>query len=278
MDLKEIIAEAFKEDQGTGDHTSLSTIPKDAKGSARIIAREQGIISGIDTGCSVFQYYDEHLKLHTFFSDGDTIQKEVAILQVYGNVSSILQAERLALNFMQRMSGIATKTKAYSDAVKGYKARILDTRKTTPLLRELEKKAVHDGGGYNHRMGLYDMIMIKDNHIDFSGGIARAIDAVEQYQKKHKLNLPVEIEVRNFEELNEVMRHGQINRIMLDNFSPEDITIAINIINGKYETEASGGITLETIRDYAATGVDFISVGALTHHIKSLDLSLIADF
>lgn len=278
MNIKEIIAEAFKEDHGTGDHTSLSTIPEDIKGSARLVAKEQGIVSGIELACSVFSYYDSGLIIDTFCSDGDSINKGDIILKVSGSVLSILQAERLALNFMQRMSGIATKTRAYSNAVKDYKAKILDTRKTTPLLRELEKKAVRDGGGHNHRMGLYDMFMIKDNHIDFSGGISKAIDAVEQYQAKHKLSLPVEIEVRNFEELNEVIKHGKVNRIMLDNFSPEDLAIAISKIEDKYETEASGGITLETIRDYAASGVDFISVGALTHHIKSLDMSLIADF
>ncbi len=278
MKIEDIIIHAIKEDHGSGDHTSLSTVPSQSAGTARLIAREHGIISGTEIARSVFQHVDTEINTSIRINDGQVVNPGDIILTVSGPASSILQAERVALNFMQRMSGIATVTATYVEAVEDYPAKILDTRKTTPLMRELEKKAVRDGGGTNHRMGLYDMIMIKDNHIDFAGGIPQALDAVEKYQNAKELNLPVEIEVRDFTELSQVLKHGKVHRIMLDNFSPEDLVIAVREIHGKYETEASGGITLETIRNYAASGVDFISVGALTHHIQSLDMSLKADF
>lgn len=278
MKIEDIIANAIAEDHGEGDHSSLSTIPSTAQGSARLIAKESGIISGTAIAQAVFKYVDSKIVIDIKAKDGQKVCAGDLILTVQGPASSILQAERLALNFMQRMSGIATTTARYADAISEFPAKVLDTRKTTPLMRELEKKAVKDGGGANHRMGLYDMIMIKDNHIDFAGGIAKAIDAVEKYLTEKNLSIPVEIEVRDFEELQQVLNHGKVDRIMLDNFSPEDLVIAIKEIDGKYETEASGGITLETIRNYAASGVDYISVGALTHHIKSLDMSLKADF
>lgn len=278
MDINILIAKAFKEDHGDGDHTSLSTIPDKALGRARITAKENGILSGVIIAQKVFHFQDTGLSVDIQKHDGEAIHAGEDILVVDGSASHILQAERLALNFMQRMSGIATKTHQYAEAIKGFPARILDTRKTTPLMRQLEKQAVRDGGGYNHRMGLYDMMMIKDNHIDFAGGIARAIDAAHRYQKQKSISLAIEIEVRNFTELQKVLDHGHINRIMLDNFCPEDLTKAVGMIDRRYETEASGGITLESIRDYAASGVDYISVGALTHHIKSLDISLNATF
>lgn len=278
MDIDTLIAKAFEEDHGSGDHTSLSTIPKSASGRATLTAKEAGIISGVIIARKVFQFQDTDLSIEVQKHDGEPVAPGDTILIVEGSASSILQAERLALNFLQRMSGIASKTQEYAEAIKGFPAKILDTRKTTPLMRQLEKQAVRDGGGYNHRMGLYDMMMIKDNHIDFAGSIAKAIDAAQLYQKKEAMSLPIEIEVRNFSELQQVLDHGHINRIMLDNFSPKDLTKAVGMIDKQYETEASGGITLESIRDYAASGVDYISVGALTHHIKSLDMSLNATF
>ena len=281
MKINDIIAHAIAEDHGAGDHTSLATIPEAATGSARLVAKENGIISGTDIATSVFNYVDESLHLDIHVDNGSEVSSGDIILTVEGSASSILQAERVALNFMQRMSGIATVTHQYASLVKEFPATILDTRKTTPLMRELEKRAVKDGGGANHRMGLYDMIMIKDNHIDFAGGIPQAIDAANKYLSQNQLSIPVEVEVRNFEELNQVLKHtpaGNLSRIMLDNFSPENLIIAIQNIDKRFETEASGGITLNTIRDYAVCGVDYISVGALTHHIKSLDMSLKANF
>ncbi|MFO8054458.1 MAG: carboxylating nicotinate-nucleotide diphosphorylase [Bacteroidales bacterium] len=278
MNTDDIVIQAIAEDHGSGDHTSLATIPSTAQGSARLIAKENGIISGTAIGCKVFQKIDPSLHIQVITPDGRHVNSGDEILKVKGSARSIVMAERLALNFLQRMSGIATSTGQYVEAVKEFPAKILDTRKTTPLLRQLEKKAVKDGGGGNHRMGLYDMIMIKDNHIDFAGGIAPAIETAVEYLKNNNLTLPVEIEVRDFEELRQVIASGKITRIMLDNFSPEDLVIAVQSINGKYETEASGGITLENIKNYAASGVDYISVGALTHRIKSMDMSLKAEF
>ena len=281
MKIKDIIAHAIAEDHGAGDHTSLSTIPETATGSARLVAKENGIISGVDIASAVFLYVDKSLQIDSHIENGSEVNSGDIIFTVEGSASSILQAERVALNFMQRMSGIATTTFQYAALIKEFPATILDTRKTTPLMRELEKRAVKDGGGANHRMGLYDMIMIKDNHIDFAGGIPQAIDAANKYLTQNQLSIPVEIEVRNFEELDQVLKHtpaGNLSRIMLDNFSPENLIIAIQNINKRFETEASGGITLNTIRDYAVSGVDYISVGALTHHIKSLDMSLKANF
>jgi len=274
MDIKDIILKSLEEDLGDGDHSSLSTIPKNAMGKARLIAKEDGVLAGIRIAELVYKSVDSGTTIKVFIHDGESIRKGDVIFEVYGKSISILSAERLALNFMQRMSGIATTTKKYVDRIKGTTTTLLDTRKTTPLMRELEKEAVKLGGGANHRMGLYDMIMIKDNHIDFAGGIVKAIDACHQYLKEKNKDLKIEIEVRSFQELDEVLNHGKIDRIMLDNFPPVELKKALIKIDGAYETEASGGITIDTIRDFAETGVDFISVGALTHHIKSLDLSL----
>lgn len=274
LTLEEIIEFALLEDIGIGDHTSQSTIPGDASGSAKLLVKQHGVLSGVQVAAKVFEKVDPAITIEVYISDGSTISPGDIAFKVTGPSISILKAERLVLNFMQRMSGIATTTALYADKIKDLKTKVLDTRKTTPLLRLLEKQAVLHGGGHNHRHGLYDMILIKDNHVDFAGGIANALKEVEKYQQQHNLHLPVEIEVRNFQELEEVIRIGKVNRIMLDNFSTNDLTTAVQRIGGMYETEASGGINLETIRTYAETGVDYVSVGALTHQIKSLDLSL----
>ncbi|MCD6179620.1 MAG: carboxylating nicotinate-nucleotide diphosphorylase [Bacteroidales bacterium] len=274
MIIDEIIKQALLEDIKEGDHTSLSTIPKNSTGKAQLIVKQKGIIAGVDIAKRVFMAVDTTLKFTKKINDGFNVNIDDVVFEIEGSSISILSAERLALNFMQRMSGIATTTAMYAERISGLSTRLLDTRKTTPLLRELEKMAVKFGGGYNHRMGLYDMIMIKDNHIDFAGGIEKAIDACCSYLKEKKLDLKIEIEVRNLEELNRVLKKGGVDRIMLDNFSVDNMYKAVQLIDGKYETEASGGITLETIRPYAETGVDFVSVGALTHQIKSLDMSL----
>lgn len=274
MTIEEIIEKALSEDIGSGDHTSLSTIPSSARGKARLIVKEDGVLSGIEIAAMVFRKVDPEIVFSPILTDGDIIKKGDIAFTAEGPSASILQAERLVLNFMQRMSGIATSTARYTKELAGLECKVLDTRKTTPLLRELEKMAVRHGGGFNHRFGLYDMIMIKDNHVDFAGGIVQAIDAANHYISERGLNLKIEIEVRNFNELDQVLEHGGVDRIMLDNFTPADLKLAVEKINKQFETEASGGITLESIRKYAETGVDFISVGALTHHIKSLDLSL----
>ena len=274
MTIDEIIESALLEDIGDGDHTSLSTIPTDARGKARLLVKENGTISGMKIAAEIFRKVDIRIKFSPFINDGDKINVGDIAFEVEGPSASILKAERLVLNFMQRMSGIATSTAAYVNKLEGLGTKVLDTRKTTPLLREIEKQAVRDGGGHNHRFGLYDMLMIKDNHVDFAGGIAKAIQAANEYLANKNLALKIEIEVRNMEELQQVLETGRVNRIMLDNFSPQLLREAVHKIEGHYETEASGGITLETLRDYAETGVDYISVGALTHHIKSLDLSL----
>jgi nicotinate-nucleotide pyrophosphorylase (carboxylating) len=274
MQIEEIIRKALEEDIGSGDHTSLSTIPEDAMGASRLIIKEEGILCGVAVAKMVYGILDPGITFEQYLEDGNAVSKGDIAFKVTGSVRSILAGERLALNFMQRMSGIATATYKLVQLIKGTNARVLDTRKTTPLLRELEKIAVRAGGGTNHRMGLYDMLMIKDNHVDFAGGIARAIEAANAYLKKNNLNLKIEIEVRNFDELEQVMAIGNVHRIMLDNFTPSNLALAVRMINGKYETEASGGITSENIREYAETGVGFISVGALTHHISSLDMSL----
>lgn len=274
MKLDDIIIAAIAEDQGDGDHTTNSTIPQPAVGQAKLIIKAAGILCGMKVAEKVFFHVDRDLVMKPFLNDGDHVEKGDVAFNVAGKVSSILLAERLVLNFMQRMSGIATATKRLVDLTAGFQVKILDTRKTTPLLRELEKYAVRTGGGVNHRMGLYDMIMIKDNHVDFAGGIAQAIDSVQSYLKEHSKFLRIEIEVRNFAELQQVIEHGQVDRIMLDNFSVPDLGKAVSIIAGNFETEASGGIDETNIRNYASTGVDFISVGALTHHIQSLDMSL----
>lgn len=274
LTIEESIKLALEEDLGDGDHTSLSTIPQDSLGKARLVAKEDGVLAGVRVAELVYKAVDPSTNLHVFIADGDPIKKGDIIFEVSGKSISILSAERLALNFMQRMSGIATNTKRYIDQIAGTSTKLLDTRKTTPLMRLLEKEAVLLGGGTNHRMGLYDMIMIKDNHVDFAGGIVKAIDACHAYLEKNNKKLKIVIEIRNFDELQIVLDHGGVDRVLLDNFSPEDIKTALKMLNGKIETEASGGINLNTIRSYAETGVDFISVGALTHQITSLDLSL----
>jgi nicotinate-nucleotide pyrophosphorylase (carboxylating) len=278
MIISEIIKNALIEDIGDGDHTSLSTILPHKMGSAQLIAKEQGIICGLELAAAVFARVDDTLLVTFYKSDGDPVNPGDLILRVEGSARSILSAERTVLNFLQRMSGIATKTFKLSKLISEYPAKLLDTRKTTPLMRELEKYAVKTGGGENHRMGLYDMIMIKDNHVDFSGGISNAIDAVHLYLKRKHLDLKIELEVRSFEELQQVLDHGGVHRIMLDNFSPADLKKAVDIIKGRFETEASGGINEKNLLEYAATGVDYISIGALTHQIESLDLSLKAEF
>jgi nicotinate-nucleotide pyrophosphorylase (carboxylating) len=277
MTLSEIIKYTLIEDVQQGDFSSLSTIPAQAQSKAKCIIKESGILAGMEVAREVFHQVDPNLQFETLLNDGSRVNPGDMAFKVSGAAISILTAERTALNFMQRMSGIATKTAQYVAQLQGTQTRLLDTRKTTPLLRQLEKQAVKIGGGYNHRFGLYDMIMIKDNHIDFAGGIANAIDSCQRYLKQNHLQLKIEIEVRNFQELDQVLQVGGIHRIMLDNFKPEDLRKAVEIIGGKFETEASGGIVLETINTYARTGVDYISVGALTHHIKSLDISLVAD-
>ncbi len=274
MTLDEIITKALCEDIGEGDHTSLSTIPTYAMGKARLLVKEDGVLAGVDVARKVFYQVDQLITMEQYIQDGARIKKGDVVFEVSGPSIALLTAERTALNFMQRMSGIATQTRQMADAIEGLSTCILDTRKTTPLLRELEKTAVRLGGGYNHRFGLYDMILIKDNHVDFAGGITKAIDACHEYMHRKGLRLKIEIETRNLDEVQQVMEHAGVNRIMLDNFSFEMLREAVKIIGGKYETEASGGITLQTIRQYAECGVDFISVGSLTHHISSLDLSL----
>lgn len=274
MTIDEIIRLTLEEDIGPGDHTSLSTIPAHKTGKSQLLVKEEGILAGVGIAEKVFHTLDPFLVFETTIPDGSVVKPGDIAFYVSGSSRSILTGERPALNFMQRMSGIATTTRRLVKLLEGTRARILDTRKTTPLLRELEKMAVRLGGGENHRMGLYDMIMIKDNHVDFAGGIREAIDAVQDYIKIKALRLKVEIEVRNFKELDEVLSIGKVDRIMLDNFSPDSLAKAVRLIDGRFETEASGGITTDNIRKYAETGVDYISVGALTHHIKSLDMSL----
>ncbi|MCL1850736.1 MAG: carboxylating nicotinate-nucleotide diphosphorylase [Bacteroidetes bacterium] len=274
MFLSELIKNTLREDIGSGDHSSLAAIPENAKGKMKLLVKENGIIAGIEVAKEVLRQVDPTISMRCFKNDGDAIKVGDIVFELEGSARSMLTAERTLLNFLQRMSGIATISKQYADAVKDTKTKILDTRKTTPNLRALEKYAVKIGGSENHRFGLYDMIMLKDNHIDFAGGIEKAIDATHEYLKKNNLNLKIEIETRTLDEVKRVVKHGKINRIMLDNFTPEEIKEALKLIAGQYETEASGGITLKNIKEYAATGVDYISIGALTHHIKSLDLSL----
>ena len=274
MTLPTLIQTALQEDIGSGDHSSLAAVPKDTKGKMKLLVKENGIIAGIEVAKEVLRQVDPSITMNCFMKDGDAVVVKDIVFEIEGPSRSMLTAERTLLNFMQRLSGIATVSKQYADAVKGTKAKILDTRKTTPNLRELEKYAVKIGGCENHRFGLYDMIMLKDNHIDFAGGIPKAIDDTHEYLQKNGLNLKIEIETRSIEEVKRVLKHGKIDRIMLDNFTPEKLKEAVQLIAGKYETEASGGITLQNIKEYAQAGVDYISIGALTHHIKSLDLSL----
>ncbi len=271
--LEQDIKHWLAEDIGDGDHTTLCCIPADAMGRSRLIVKDTGIIAGIEVAKKVFEIFDKELRITQYMHDGDEVKPKDIAFEVEGKVRSLLQTERLMLNIMQRMSGIATRTREYVKLLEGTRTRILDTRKTTPGLRMLEKEAVLIGGGCNHRIGLYDMILLKDNHIDFAGGISQAIDRANKYLKDNNKNLKIEIEVRNFDELNEVLASGNVNRIMLDNFSVADTRKAVEIIGGRFETESSGGITETTIREYALAGVDYISVGALTHSIKSLDMS-----
>ncbi len=267
---------AFAEDVGEGDHTTLCSIPANTVGKANLIIKEAGILAGVKVGVDVFHKLDPQLTIDVLINDGSKVKPGDIVFNVKGKVQSILQAERIVLNIMQRMSGIATTTDKYVTLITGTKAKVLDTRKTTPGMRMLEKQAVKIGGGVNHRIGLFDMILLKDNHIDFAGGIDKAIFGAKTYLKKNNKQLKIEIEVRNIEELNEVLRIGGVDRVMLDNFSPETTREAVELVHGRVELESSGGITIDTIRDYAETGVDYISVGALTHSVKGLDMSLIA--
>lgn len=272
--LDALIKIAIAEDIGDGDHSSLSCIPSTAKGKAQLLIKQKGILAGMEIAKKVFNEIDSSLSFEQFLFNGNEITPGDRAFIVEGKIQSILQAERLVLNIMQRMSGIATTTKMYADKLAGTKAKILDTRKTTPGMRYLEKLAVKIGGGENHRMGLYDMIMLKDNHIDFAGGIVAAITKANQYLENSNKDLKIEIEARNLSEVKTIINFGGVNRIMLDNFNYDDTREAVKLINGQFETESSGRITLDTIRGYAECGVDYISVGALTHQIKSLDMSL----
>ena len=268
-----LIELAFAEDIGDGDHTTLCCIPEDAMGKSQLLIKEDGILAGVEVAKKVFAEFDNELQVEVLIADGTPVTVGDIAMVVTGRIRSLLQTERLMLNIMQRMSGIATMTHKYVELLKGTHTRVLDTRKTTPGLRMLEKQAVKIGGGTNHRIGLFDMILLKDNHIDFAGGIENAIDRCHKYLKDKALDLNIEIEVRDFNELQQVLDKGGVHRIMLDNFSVEDTKKAVDMIGGKYETESSGGITFDTIRKYAEQGVDFVSVGALTHSVKGLDMS-----
>lgn len=264
---------SFAEDIGDGDHTTLCCIPEDAMGKSKLLIKEDGILAGVEIAKEVFHRFDPTMQVEVLMGDGTKVKKGDVAMIVTGKVRSLLQTERLMLNIMQRMSGIATMTAKYVERLEGTHTRVLDTRKTTPGMRMLEKQAVKIGGGCNHRIGLFDMILLKDNHVDFAGGIANAINRCHEYLKQKGLDLKIEIEVRNFDELKQAMDCGGIDRIMLDNFSVADTKKAVEIVGGKYETESSGGITFDTLRDYAECGVDYISVGALTHSVKGLDMS-----
>ena len=268
-----LIELAFAEDIGDGDHTTLCCIPEDAMGKSQLLIKEDGILAGVEVAKKVFAEFDNELQVEVLIADGTPVKVGDIAMVVTGRIRSLLQTERLMLNIMQRMSGIATMTHKYVELLKGTHTRVLDTRKTTPGLRMLEKQAVKIGGGTNHRIGLFDMILLKDNHIDFAGGIENAIDRCHKYLKDKALDLNIEVEVRDFNELQQVLDKGGVHRIMLDNFSVEDTKKAVDMIGGKYETESSGGITFDTIRKYAEQGVDFVSVGALTHSVKGLDMS-----
>jgi nicotinate-nucleotide pyrophosphorylase (carboxylating) len=272
-DFEQLISLWFAEDIGDGDHTTLSCIPVLAMGKSQLIVKENGVLAGVEVAREIFRAFDPELKMTVFIADGAEVKVGDVAFVVEGKVQSLLQTERLMLNIMQRMSGVATRTREYVKALEGTKTRVLDTRKTTPGLRLLEKEAVKIGGGVNHRIGLYDMILLKDNHIDFAGGIDKAIFRAQNYLKEKGKKLKIEIEVRNFDELAQVLAIGGVDRIMLDNFTPENTRKAVDIIAGKYEIESSGGITFDTLREYAECGVDYISVGALTHSVKSLDMS-----
>lgn len=271
--LDDLIKYWFAEDIGDGDHTSLSCIPETAMGKSRLIIKETGVLAGVEIAKRIFAAFDPELKMTQYLNDGDEVKPGDIAFDVEGKVLSLLQTERLMLNIMQRMSGVATVTRKYAKCLEGLKTQVLDTRKTTPGLRLLEKQAVKIGGGTNHRIGLFDMILLKDNHVDFAGGIENAIRRAQDYCKAKGKDLKIEIEVRNFDELDQVLAIGGVNRIMLDNFNIENTKKAVDLIAGRYEVESSGGITFDTLRDYAECGVDFVSVGALTHSVKSLDMS-----
>ena len=276
--INEIIDRALQEDIGVGDHSTLSCVPEYAMGKAELIVKEDGVLAGVELALMIFHRFDPTLEVQVFLKDGQQVSKGEIAFIVTGSSRSILSTERLVLNFMQRMSGIATQTNKIVELIEGTSTKLLDTRKTTPGIRYMEKWAVRIGGGYNHRFALYDMIMLKDNHIDYAGGIGPAIDRANDYLFKNELDLKIEIEVRDKSELLQVLEKGNVDRIMLDNFTPKEICEVLPLIPEKYETEASGGITIETIRSYAETGIQFISVGALTHSVKSLDMSLKAKF
>ncbi len=272
--IDELLDLAFAEDIGDGDHTTLCCIPADEMGKQHLLVKEEGILAGVEIAKKVFHKFDPELKMTVFINDGAHVKPGDVAFVVEGRVRSLLQTERLMLNIMQRMSGIATMTAKYMERLKGLKTKVLDTRKTTPGMRMLEKEAVKIGGGMNHRIGLFDMILLKDNHVDFAGGIANAINKANEYIKaNHKDGMKIEIEVRNFDELEEALATGHVDRIMLDNFTPENTKKAVDIVAGRCELESSGGITFDTLRDYGECGVDYISVGALTHSVKGLDMS-----
>lgn len=272
--IDELLDLAFAEDIGDGDHTTLCCIPADEMGKQHLLVKEEGILAGVEIAKKVFHKFDPELKMTVFINDGAHVKPGDVAFVVEGRVRSLLQTERLMLNIMQRMSGIATMTAKYMERLKGLKTKVLDTRKTTPGMRMLEKEAVKIGGGMNHRIGLFDMILLKDNHVDFAGGIANAINKANEYIKaNHKDGMKIEIEVRNFDELDEALATGHVDRIMLDNFTPENTKKAVDIVAGRCELESSGGITFDTLRDYGKCGVDYISVGALTHSVKGLDMS-----
>ena len=269
-----IIANAIREDVGTGDHSSLACIPSDAVGKAKLLIKENGVISGVEFAKRVFNYVDPGLKMEILIEDGNLVKSGDICFYVAGNSQSILKSERLILNAMQRMSAISTKTKHYVDLLKGTSTKILDTRKTTPGIRALEKWAVKIGGGENHRFALYDMVMLKDNHIDFCGGITKAINKTKHYLLEHDLDLKIIVEARNMEEIKEILQSDSVYRILIDNFNYEDTKKAVSLIGNQCFTESSGGITLETVKQYADCGVDYISSGALTHSVNNMDLSL----
>lgn len=271
--IDSLIDLAFAEDIGDGDHTTLCCIPADAMGKSRLLIKEAGVLAGVEVAKEIFRRFDPTMKVEVYIEDGTEVKPGDVAMVVEGKIQSLLQTERLMLNVMQRMSGIATMTRRYVKQLEGTRTRVLDTRKTTPGLRMLEKAAVKIGGGVNHRIGLFDMILLKDNHVDFAGGIDKAILRAKEYCQAKGKDLKIEIEVRNFDELNQVLAIGGVDRIMLDNFTPENTRKAVEIIAGRFETESSGGITFDTLRDYAECGVDFISVGALTHSVKGLDMS-----
>ena len=271
--IDDLIALAFAEDIGDGDHTTLCCIPADEMGRSKLLVKEEGILAGVDVARRVFSAFDPSLEMEVFIEDGAHVKPGDVAFVVSGRVQSLLQTERIMLNIMQRMSGIATMTRKYARQLEGTHTRVLDTRKTTPGMRILEMMAVKIGGGVNHRIGLFDMILLKDNHVDFAGGIDKAINRAKDYCKEKGKDLKIEIEVRNFDELQQVLDLGGVDRIMFDNFTPEMTKKAVDMVAGKYETESSGGITFDTLRDYAECGVDFISVGALTHSVKGLDMS-----